>query len=591
MEELFTPLSHSIKQIFGNIDSLYRIPRYQRPYRWTDDQIDKLWDDIFEASKRNDDYYFLGSMIVSKNSDNDYWDVIDGQQRLTTLIILFKVITELYPTLNSSIKEDGKKGTIGIDVLKNSVVDIEKKERLKLITHSTHQSDFRNIIINGKKEDWKKPDKKNLKESEPPKYKFMNAASVLKNKLESVKINEIECFVSFLFNKVYMIRINCTSTKFAIRMFQVLNNRGLELSSGDLIKSYLLDKIEVENMENEEIKKYKEDIFGADWATLEQIIKNIDLEMDELLVIYEYYLLSENPKKSLYEELEQQFVNADPNEVISRIKEFAETYSSKIYDSLDVDLYGFRYLRWNIYWKTILLTALCTNYEEYERLKKNLLRFYYLYWIAGKTLSKIKQTSFNLIKWIKQKRRIEEIEKELNNKIENDKIISEVILSLSSEDVYNSIWIKPLLVRIEYNQTDGENVFIELDRNLQVEHICPEKYKKYKEWTEMLDEEFAEKWLNKPGNLTLLSGKKNIEASNNPFEKKIKVYKGKGLEGDKNNKITRFQITQMIYNDYNESKYHKQWNKNAIISRWKWFCDETEMILNIDLEELKSKYD
>jgi hypothetical protein len=60
-------------------------------------------------------------------------------------------------------------------------------------------------------------------------------------------------------------------------------------------------------------------------------------------------------------------------------------------------------LRWSNYWKAILMTAITTNYKNFDELVFELRRFYYLYWIAGKTLSQVKQTSFNVIKALKEK--------------------------------------------------------------------------------------------------------------------------------------------------------------------------------------------
>src|SRR5690606_36346994 len=154
----------------------------------------------------------------------------------------------------------------------------------------------------------------------------------------------------------------------------------------------------------------------------EQNIKDLDISLNELFIIYEYFTLGQNPKKSLYEELQTIFKDKDPNEVISDIKEFAYAYKSKIWDSNNKALYSFWYIRWSMYWKAILLTAYHTNYSNIDGIIIELRRFYYLYWIGGKTLSQIKQTSFNLIKWIKEKKTIEEIRKELNQKLEIDKI-------------------------------------------------------------------------------------------------------------------------------------------------------------------------
>src|SRR5690554_5897585 len=105
MEDIFKPSSLSIKQLFGNTDALYQIPRYQRAYSWGDNELDKLWDDIIEA-QQNDPNYFLGSIITAKPEENSsYLDIVDGQQRLTTLIIMLCVYRDLYPEINSEIVE------------------------------------------------------------------------------------------------------------------------------------------------------------------------------------------------------------------------------------------------------------------------------------------------------------------------------------------------------------------------------------------------------------------------------------------------------------------------------------------------------
>ena len=88
-----------IKEIF---DRWYRIPEYQRPYVWGKDQISELLNDLSEAINHNDQgQYFLGSMVLqNKNQSNDSlnyleYDVLDGQQRLTTLFLLIAVIRDL----------------------------------------------------------------------------------------------------------------------------------------------------------------------------------------------------------------------------------------------------------------------------------------------------------------------------------------------------------------------------------------------------------------------------------------------------------------------------------------------------------------
>ena len=80
MEQPFKPSSLSIRELFGNTDSLYKIPQYQRPYKWEDEQVERLWDDIWEAYENQEQNYFLGSIITAKPRDNErspYVDVVE----------------------------------------------------------------------------------------------------------------------------------------------------------------------------------------------------------------------------------------------------------------------------------------------------------------------------------------------------------------------------------------------------------------------------------------------------------------------------------------------------------------------------------
>lgn len=87
---------HPLKKIFSS-DFDFAIPHYQRPYAWGPEETLQLVDDLDGAIDRNvDDPYFLGSLVlVQEREDSPHGEVIDGQQRLTTLSILFAVLREL----------------------------------------------------------------------------------------------------------------------------------------------------------------------------------------------------------------------------------------------------------------------------------------------------------------------------------------------------------------------------------------------------------------------------------------------------------------------------------------------------------------
>lgn len=593
MDDPFKPLSLSIKGLFGNADSFYKIPQYQRPYKWENDQVDKLWGDIYEAYENSEENYFLGSIITAKPRDDEkstYVDVVDGQQRLTTLMILFCVVRDKYPNINAQHSEDD---TLAVDfnTINSSITSHGKNQRLKLYTHSEHHSDFEKLILKGNTMELQCPYKYLVRIDEEPKYKFMNTAVIFRERLEVLGEEKSAALLDYLFNQVKIIRIDCRNREFAIKLFQVLNDRGMDLAAADLIKSFLLEKLYKQNKDDGDTSKCKEAQFIADWRAMEESIKSCDdLSLNDLFIIYEYYLLGQNPKKALYDELQDAFSGKDPNAVISDIKQFAACYVKDIYKARNKILFSFRYIRWNMYWKSICLTAIHTGYPDFERLAKALRRYYYLNWIAGKTLNQIKQTSFNLIKSIKDIKPIAEIEQDMRDKLAEDRIIDAVKRNLSSEQLATEPWIKPLLLLIEYNLTDDSKLsFIDLDSNLHLEHILPKKYDEYPEWGH-INKEVSAVWLNSAGNLTLLGGAKNIEASNNPFTVKMEVYRGKGKYDKKDSKITAFLMTQRILDDYTAGKFAKKWTQDAMIDRWKWFFKEVGEILEIDVSDLIDKH-
>ena len=85
---------YQLAKIFSS-DFDYDIPYYQRPYAWTEEETDTLFEDLYDfyINEPSDENYFLGSIVLIKEDDKPHADVIDGQQRLTTLTILLAAIT------------------------------------------------------------------------------------------------------------------------------------------------------------------------------------------------------------------------------------------------------------------------------------------------------------------------------------------------------------------------------------------------------------------------------------------------------------------------------------------------------------------
>lgn len=555
LASIFKPEAKTILKIFCDADSYYQIPDYQRPYSWDTEQIEQMWEDIFSAMEASDENYFLGPLILIKR--NEDFEVVDGQQRLTALTILFCVLRDLYLKDNKKI----------INTIKSLV---DQKYRLRLITQAHYQNQFEQQILGSVKF----PENL-LSKKERRKNKFINTALIFREKLSEINPNQLSQFVDFLLNKVIVISIICAKQNFAIKLFQVLNTRGLDLENADLIKSHLYGKLNEGQVQNQ---------FMATWAEVENISKEIDEPMENLFTFYEYYLLASNPKHSLFEELtDTEEFKEDANKVIFSFKQFVGEFKA-ICESDTRLLYSFKYLPNQVFWKAILTTARYVKFGDFEELCRELRKMFYSYWIAGYITSKMKQLSFNIIAMLKKGKKLSEIRKVIEDKMAADNVIKLMSDNICN-DAYGDAWLKPLLILIEYEQTDNSRiVFIETDRKLHIDHVLPEKWETKSYWRNHWTKEKAAQWLNRIGNLTLLSGKKNIAASNGSFPDKRDIYNGKGRDEG----ATAFLISQKI-SDPKVSDPKKveviDWTEEQIRHRQCWLIKETEKLLDVKIKK------
>lgn len=551
---IFKPEAKTIKQVFSDTDSYYQIPDYQRPYSWEDEQIEQLWDDLYSAMESDDESYFLGPVILIRTQDG-FFEVVDGQQRLTTLTILFCVLRDLY------LQED--------NTITNAIKSlVDQKYRLnfrdfRLINQPHLQNQFEQEILNSVTFPERELSRRQRAES-----KFLNAALIFRGRLKAIegKNGQITKFVQYLLNRVILITITCSNQSFAIKLFQVLNARGLDLSPADLIKSYLYSHAEDNKREQ----------FISDWREIEAISERIGESLSDLFTYYEYYLLSRNPKRSLYEELTDEFRNKDANKIVYEAKRFIGVYD-QIYQSDSKLIYPLWYLPNQVFWKAILTTANYAEFKEFEDLCRVVRNVFYAYWLAGYTTSKIKQSSFNLIAWVKEKRPLGEIQKEIVAKMADDGVAKRAFDNLQN-DVYGESWLKPLLALVEYAQTDDSKLaYIELDNNLHVDHILPQGWYEVPDWRKRWSKEQAGLWVNKLGNLTLLSGKKNIAAANDSFAIKKNIYR------NAHGRRVAFEISKPIIEQ-------DEWTESVVRKRQEWMIRQVAALLELDpsREELES---
>ncbi len=210
----------------------YQIPIYQRPYQWTEENCEKLLDDLFfnyEDDREGD--YFCGSLVLVKSdprSKTEIYDIVDGQQRLSTFILLAKVLATLY---NEHLNKTSR------DFLENSLGDTDGKKRKRL--------DFDPIESNAKKDfqdALKFFDDLDASNDKNDKNNYLKNAICLKDYLEKKRLKNINAFIQWLYLKVIFIKTTCPNISMALRIFSVLNARGLPLHAIDVFKVELLKK-------------------------------------------------------------------------------------------------------------------------------------------------------------------------------------------------------------------------------------------------------------------------------------------------------------------------------------------------------------
>ncbi|GAA8717173.1 DUF262 domain-containing protein [Helicobacter pylori] len=565
-----------LHQILVDSEYFYQVPDYQRPYVWDKDHLGALIDDLVGSYTNNkEDQYFCGSIVIAENQKDKRWDVVDGQQRLTSFIILACTILKLY---ENSLGQKSKA------FIKESIYDRhdEEKERLKFLTAQNYNNIFENTVLNHLEfEDNIKKSELNKKFEENT---YLRNAYYFKELLnESVKngsISDIDDFVKWFYEHIVLTRIICFEQDSAMQIFQVLNDRGQPLSPIDILKSNLMQEIKQDS------EKRKD--FITTWDKLVEACKSIegiDIDLEDFFNMYLEYADPSVSKKRADKGLKKVFKDSkkDACEFIYGVSAFMKSYTDLL-KKQDRYIYLLRYLP-SRYWASILTTALYVKYPDFDALKKLLVSYYYQTWIAGGTITHIKQTSINIIKNVKSNKGIKTIQELILNNIDSHNTFDQYLYNLwNSSSVYPSNWVRPVLALANYFMVDEEKPnFIVMDAETQVEHILPQSPKKCSQWNADFDKEKKEEWVNNIANLTLLKRKKNAQALNGDFDEKRKIYGGK----DTSKVISCYDITKELYRDY------EKWDEKSLQKRYDFLYGIITPILHIEVkkEEFEEEID
>ncbi|BDA05792.1 hypothetical protein OHP005_15490 [Helicobacter pylori] len=408
------------------------------------------------------------------------------------------------------------------------------------------------------------------KSNDPSKGKnsYLKNAICLKNYLEKKEIADINHFIRWLYLRVIFIKTTCSNISMALRIFSVLNARGLPLHAIDVFKVELLKKLAKE--------KDQED-FVYRWNALRQKCldneskfpkrKENKREKNAAEILFSWYLTYLHPVtsgKNMEERLADQFerLNKTPLEYLKSVEDFYNAYC-EVLEMQDRHAHLLSYLA-SDFWCVILCTSILHNYSqsEIEALKELLVKFYYQNWVAEQKEPK-KQTSCNIINALKEKKNIDDIISIVKQYLDKNKITQNFREKLKDDHLYEkhkksskNSWLKPILILMEYFMGDDhEPKRIQMDKNLHVEHILPQNPDPSSQWAKDFSEEERERYTHSLANLTLLGGKKNTKASNLDFKDKKKIYMGEEIKLDKKKPfrvMTCYKMTIDIAHHYTE---------------------------------------
>lgn len=553
--DIFSPASRSLSMLLTNDGSRssveFYIPDFQRQYSWKNNNLRELWKDLNEAFRNEEEVYFLGSVVLVKERANKF-SIIDGQQRLTTFVIMMDVLLKDFSSvIDKRVKKEIEKYHSNIFKLQNNPsYDQEFQEEIR--EKKTFAHEFYDLVT-----------EKQLSNSDP-RYKYRNTAYFFYDSFKSLDSNiNINDFLRFIFNNIFIIRTICYDENFAIKMFISLNDRGLPLSNADNFKSWIYSKCE----------KNQREIFNQQWKKLVGTSNEIGVTMDEFIVWYEYYLVRRNPRTNVVDVLKDELEECSWRKIMSELVKFMEC-AKKIYQPTENTnlIYSLRYIKWKSYVMSILASAYKEEYYDMTNLLKLLRKFYYIAWVSGGNANSVKQTSFNILECVVKNKAIANIEKYVNNFIYKKNRIANFYNNLNG-NVYETSFFKPLLLSVDYEEWEDSSLrFQPLDNRLHLDHILPKKWAEDPDWNYIEDADEAARKLNSIGNMALLQWYKNEKALNKGFDKKLNLYKGYEEDGitpikeQKGRGETKFKTTKVIIDEY-ESKPEQKWTLESIDKR------------------------
>ena len=278
-----------LKGIFGTSD-IFVIPSYQRPYSWEYDQCSQLFTDIVEAFEGGNEF-FVGNFLMAKSPvAKNHPSVVDGQQRLITFWLMFKVMYLIYPELNdlkTVVAVPAREGDTTFPKIDSSVFETSDPNDIREI-HAMNLSEMENLYRNTT--DRYGNVRENLSKSKI-KSNLCYIYSWVKAKREEYGDHKMKDFIFFILDSVSMLPIELTGSDMedasnrALVIFETLNNRGMDLEDADIFKERLYRKA---------VNVKEKDTFVQNWVDFKSLVEDVDMTIDDVFRYYSHVIRGRN---------------------------------------------------------------------------------------------------------------------------------------------------------------------------------------------------------------------------------------------------------------------------------------------------------
>ena len=566
MSDKISAKEYSLSKIFS-ADFEYHIPKYQRTYSWTEDEAAILFDDLYDFYELdNDDNYFLGSIVLIKSDNKPYSEVIDGQQRLTTLSIFLAVMADTFSTeqykelCKAYLQEKG-----------NQLEMINAQPRIFL--REKDQSFFNKYIQELDLRGLNQLDDEIL-DSEA-KVHIQKNCQVFQVRFSEKFTNEDDLikFCQFVLNRCFLVVVSSPNQSSAFRVFSVLNSRGLDLLPSDIINSKTIGSLD----------DSIQDKYTEIWEEQERLVGRDGF--NEVFAHTRTIFLKEKQKKNLLEEFSVNILEKiNPKDLIDKyIVPYSNAYnalkneayvSSRNAESINNLLYWLNKTR-NYDWMPVAIKFLAEHENDSDAILAFLIKL-------ERLASYLFVTSKGLNQRINRyKEVLEEMETEGNHyqnieSLELKEIEKEEFIKTLDGEIYTlpSYRRNYIIQRLNSFVSDGAVKFN--GKIFTIEHVLPQNPRMDSQWLAVWSEADRKIWVNKIANLVALTRQHNSQAQNYDFEEKKQKY------FQSSNGVTSYPITTQVNGI-------KHWNPRTVETRqnelMKVFIDKWRLKLNGEVIE------